>query len=428
MTAVTPAARAGLGRRMFMVRLARSRRSGRILGVVVAVARGDTVRIDALIGSAFPARSEMKRLTREARARLMRRGWRVERQRTRASREPLCRGQLPRLSVGLEGNVDLIDNPDDTRAQLAAIDRAVDRSRSGPFRTFVDLSKASSFDPCALLYLAAQLDTMKVRGCRISGNYPHSDVARRALSDAGFERFMGSKEPLRSFTGAPEIELRRGNRSTGSRPRDWAPLHKFIKAHGHLTDDEADAFYAAFGECVENVVQHAYHGRYGRWYALAIRPTGRPARAVVLDLGVGIPSSIRKDPADWFQKAFGKQLSLLRWAWRMVGGGDEDDADYILAELVRLTAFDWTCVHLATLGRRTETGELKRGKGLSDLRKVVLEQKGGTLHVLSGAAAVTWTYGEEPRRTNFAHLKGTIVCLELGSATPAKAIGASHGN
>jgi hypothetical protein len=325
--------------------------------------------------------------------------------------------------------MDLVDNPEDTRRQLASFDRLVDITRRNRLRIYVDMRRVVYFDPCALLYLAAQLDTLGVRRCKVSGNYPQSEPARRALHDAKFERFMGSPERLGSFTGAPEIELQRGNRSTGSRPRDWAPLHKFIKAHGHLTDDEADAFYSAFGECVENVVQHAYHGKSGRWYALAIRPKDRPARAVVLDLGVGIPHSIRKDPSDWVKKAFGRQLSILRWAWKLLTGKDEGDEEYILDEIVRLTAFDWSCVHLATLGRRTETGELKRGKGLSELRKVVLDQKSGALHVLSGSAAVTWTYGAEPRRTDFTHLKGTIVCLELGSAgIPGGASGGDNGN
>jgi hypothetical protein len=280
------------------------------------------------------------------------------------------------------------------------------------------MSAVLLIDPCALLYVAAQLDTLRARGSHVTGNYPASEHARKTLRDARFEQFMGSSERLGALpSGVPEIEIRAGSRVFGNRPRDWAPLHKFIKTHGRLSDEEADAIYTAFGECVENVVQHAYRGRRGRWFALAIRPTDRPARAVVLDLGIGIPQSIRRDVTDLVHKWFGPAARHLRSALGLAtrhGDGDHEDS-WLETFLDRLEAYDWSCVHLATLGKRTETGEIKRGKGLSELRKGVLDQQSGALHVLSGHAAVAWTHGAAPRENNLPHLRGTIVCLELGA-------------
>src|ERR1019366_5786779 len=140
----------------------------------------------------------------------------------------------------LSGCLDLIDNAEETRAQLEELDDIVTRARRNRIRLFVDLSKVVYLDPCALLYLAAQFDTLGVRRCRVAGNYPVSESARQALRDARFERFMGSPERLGISPSADQnIELQRGDRSKGLRPRDWAPLHRFIKAHGGLTDEEA---------------------------------------------------------------------------------------------------------------------------------------------------------------------------------------------
>jgi hypothetical protein len=112
---------------------------------------------------------------------------------------------------------------------------------------------------------------------------------------------------------------------------------------------------------------------------------------------------------------FGHLMKGFRVALKRLGfdEGLDDDGLLLAAE-----AFDWFCVHLATLGKRTETGEAKRGKGLSELRKAVLQHARGALrlHVLSGSAVVTWTHGSEPPITNLRHLRGTIVCLELGAA------------
>jgi hypothetical protein len=221
--------------------------------------------------------------------------------------------------------------------------------------------------------------------------------------------------------GKPQIELRTGRHAWGVRPRDWTPLHKFLREEGALTDDEADAFYQAFGECVENVIQHAYRGKRGDWYALAMRATDKPARAVVVDLGIGIPRSIRTDPFDRARAVIAGGLELVRKAMQLGGIVDDDDDDddgtsAFGRVLGRLESYDWMCVWLATQGRRTQSGETKRGKGLSELRRAVVEMEVvGALHVLSGRAALTWRPGQEPEAGNLTPLRGTVVCVELGT-------------
>ncbi|HEY3822723.1 MAG TPA: hypothetical protein VGL81_36415 [Polyangiaceae bacterium] len=383
------------------------------------------------VASCYQGRIVMKRLTRRARAHFMRRAQYEARHLRRGAVEDSWRlGRRRSERIVLVGNLDLIDNPEETRLQLQNLDRLVIGARGERLRVFVDLSGVVDVDPSAVLYIAAQLDTLRQRGSRVSGNYPHAENARKTLRDARFEIFMGSSaERLGPPTpGVPEIEIRTGDRSIGLRPRDWTPLHRFIKKHGALTDEGAEAAYIAFGECVENVVQHAYRGRRGRWYALAIRPSDTgPARAVVLDLGIGIPRSIRRNFTDSLHSILGAGVHQLRTVLEL--DDEEEKGDEVLEKLRvwlgdylrRLEAFDWSCVHLATLGKRTETGEVKRGKGLSVLRKAVLNEKSGALHVLSGHAAVTWAHGVPPRENNLAHLRGTIVCLEFGSEKPAGA-------
>ena len=145
-----------------------------------------------------------------------------------------------------------------------------------------------------------------------------------------------------------------------------------------------------------------------------------------MDLGVGIPRTIRKNERPTACRSmlgpiFGAIRAALQFTAEPAEGTDEDDA-YFLELLRRIENDDWTCIVLATQGLRTQTAQSGRGTGLAGLRQTVLDQRRGALHVLSGEAAVTWSQGTVSEATVYPSLPGTVVCLELGGPLDATGV------
>jgi hypothetical protein len=222
-------------------------------------------------------------------------------------------------------------------------------------------------------------------------------------------------KPLAKKSPDPVLEITKGETSKKIDPKNtWNKLHAFLKAQ--LDPDQADAVYNALGECIENVKQHAFE-RPGLWYALAIRPDkDSPARAIVLDLGRGIASSVRKPR---FESVMNRVAAAVIAALKQVTPDSELSEAEAREMITRLRSDDWMCVYLASLGLRTEVAEKKRGTGLVGLRASVLElETPGALHVLSGSATVTWRRGAgDPPAKVLPRLRGTMVCLEFDAPT-----------
>lgn len=368
----------------------------------------------------------MQRLTPKRRTHFIRRATYESRRRLR--RKLLRHGHgysyIRPIVVTFTGDLDLIDNAASTRDQFFRLERAAERVRGGRVvKIFVDLRGVTSLEACALVYLAALVDDVgRHRGLKVRGNWPNAPLALKAMLDAKFHEFMGMRLPKQTRRwgrqAPPTLHLMRGRSAAQLDPRYWGQLPRYLRTHGALSEEDADDFYNAFGECVENVQHHAYGKGSGVWYGVAIRPSpAMPARAVVLDLGVGIPRTIRRTPEDRLRSRFAIIIGAVRAALafiNLVNADDDDDADEVDSLLARAESDDWMCILLATLGLRTQTSEAGRGTGLRWLRETVLERQQGALHVLSGESGVTWRYGEPPRPDKLTPLLGTIVCLEIG--------------
>jgi hypothetical protein len=322
----------------------------------------------------------------------------------------------PLWIVKLSGVLDLIRNPEHTRTQLALVDRIYQdllvRSLAMERRVsiYVDIADVQYFDPCALLLLCAhvsQLANMKL--VRVAGNTPLYPVARQAVRAARFVEFLKRYDRyLRHVHGDQHNYIAITTAQAGV-PLDtamWITLHEFLVARG-LGGEDAEAAYMAIGECVENVKQHAFDpGSEQRWFAMALPETPyHPACAVVADLGVGIPATVRAFPQ------LAAAAESIREAQVVLGITCPEDEEF----LARMQASDYWCVYYASLGLKTQTGNPERGNGLSGLVKGVRETGRGAVHVSSGMATVTWRGSDEPEPCALPMLRGTVVCLELVS-------------
>ncbi len=321
------------------------------------------------------------------------------------------RPRQPRfLRIFLHGDLDLIAFEAETRQQLKQF-QDVRVPRYGPrLRVFVDMAGVTDIDACALLHMVAQVDRLGGLGVEVLGNTPNASAARAILEEAKFIEFMATPRQGRGRAAAegPSLKISFDRAVKKLSPTAWLPLYDFIKSQGQHTEDEVDVLYNAFGECVENVRQHAYGAtRQGKWFALAMRPNERrAARVVVLDLGVGIPASIRREPIDNSNRLLAMLFAEIVTQIAL----DAEEKSFAK----ELRSEDWPCIFWATLGLRTQSKKPGGGTGLTGLRQAILELGRGAMHVFSGRASVAWKQGTGPKMRTFDRLQGTAVCLELG--------------
>lgn len=288
----------------------------------------------------------------------------------------------------------------------------------------MDMWAVNEIDPCALLYVVAQVDRIaRSLHWRVRGNLPASPGALKVLHDARFDDVFHTTRTKKKVPGPASLQI--SFKPVGRRlnPEDWLPLHDFLKENGRLTEEETEEVYNAFGECVENVRQHAYpNTRAGSWYALAIKPfANKPARAVVIDLGAGIARTIRRTRTDIILQWMRSIMSSTIRAALLVFGEDTDD-NFLAQAVDRLGRDDYTCLFFATQGLRTRSSEKQRGTGLNGLREAVSRMGRGALHVLSGESSVTWPGGMGPLQGRLPFLHGTAVCLEFGGSYDAPSV------
>lgn len=359
----------------------------------------------------------MRRLGRSDRERI----WRLARKRQHRISRVYHQKRNPLLfHVVLEGALDLISNAEATRRQLGALDRLRPSRTAHRSVVFIDVRNVASIDPVSILYLVAEIDRIRACGYRIKGNYPRGSAALLTMHDAEFERYVGIPARIKVRRALPEKTLRiiSGRASALLDPSAWLPLLDFLSQSQRLTEAEIETVYATLGECIENVRQHAFGNRDGRWYAVALRGrTGNLSRVVVLDLGVGIHQSIKRTVGDVLSRS-AKQFavqSLFRSAVQDVKPDEAVSAVYEFLAMVRaLLNDDSSCLLWATTGKRTRTGTSERGTGLTGLRETVLSSGKGSLHVGAGTAMIAWNSGSKvPYRRSLSVLAGSFVCLDL---------------
>lgn|GEM_PF-4744545 len=310
-----------------------------------------------------------------------------------------------RFTIRMAGILDFGFAELETRMKLSRFEGIPLRQGNRRQTVYVRLDELQYVDASSLLYIVAQVDRLSALGYQVLGNYPKRNPARWMFNEADFRGHMQGRAGV-GVTGGNRLKITRKSSGDQLNPEDWLALHQFLATRGDITEDQQEALYQAFGECVENVRQHAFVGRApGMWYAVAVSPhPSGPCQAAVVDLGVGVPGSVRKTNTDRVKDAYAEGLAFVA---RILGVEE-------LGKLADRLRDDWTCLFLACHGKRTRTADEERGTGLSGLREVVSDPASvSTLRVMSGNASVAWARTAEPKPNRWPRLRGTIVCLEL---------------
>ncbi|WP_139174523.1 ATP-binding protein [Lysobacter enzymogenes] len=160
-----------------------------------------------------------------------------------------------------------------------------------------------------------------------------------------------------------------------------------------LSPDVGSHFFRGASEAMINAVEHAYvedredglpPPSQSNWWMFC-RETEESFFVAVCDLGIGIPRSLPKKYADEYISGAMAALS---------GGYYRTDSRMIQAAM-----------ELA----RTRTERDGRGIGLFDLKRIIDEVEGGTLHLFSNRGVVTYRNGGFTRKNFRRSIKGTVV-------------------
>jgi len=317
------------------------------------------------------------------------------------------------------GRLDLISNAEFTRRSLSQLDVIEPPKRPARKVVRIDLAAIEEIDPSSLLYIVAQVDRLaELPGISVTGNFPRAPEVMRFFNEAGFLRHM-RREKMKA-PNRPTLELCSGHTSKLFDPEEWQHLYAFLAAHLPPGSDLADTIWNAFSECIENAHLHAFENKVagGPWHALAIRASANaPARAVIVDLGVGIPRSVRLTALEMGRVRLNQAVRSITALWdralELAGLSDQIDDDAVTELFSMIDTNDAACLWLAAQGLRTETQDRERGTGLPGLITAASETD-GAVHLLSGQAAVTWQGGRLlPSTGRLTPLRGTVVCLEF---------------
>jgi hypothetical protein len=329
--------------------------------------------------------------------------------------------QRVRLSraVNLPSNLCLDQNIDETlsyfsnlryRTLLHGIRNRPRHTRIAWVRGYTDFTTMRRISPGAALILAAEYDRIN----RVGNSMPNTiDIGRwdplvySTLFGLGFFDLLNVANPGSANQALPSPEesnlvqapMQRGENA------NWAGagevlLHLFDVVGG---DDAARVnLLGAVVDAIENVRGHAYSGRstlQGRlippfwWLSGGADRDAKKLTLAIYDQGVTIPVTL---PNKWAgSKVLNAFLTLFGHAF------DPDGPDY-----------DGKALQAAMQLSSTATGLTERGKGLSKIRDVVSQCKGGRLKVISRRGIYSFENGTETFQTGSTPLLGTLVEIE----------------
>lgn len=239
----------------------------------------------------------------------------------------------------------------------------------------LDLSRLEYIGPDGITLLAAHILAARARGLEVSVGAPSSPASLVAfLESSGFdEHVLGKILPVDASTTNSTVPLRRFD---ASKHGDVEPILNLIARFEPATGTFRDAMEIAINEIVQNVQDHA-HSPIGGWGSATLFPEDREVRVALVDLGVGIPSSIRKTHPDLASDAAALQA-------------------------------------VSTGGFSARSQRHNAGRGIDNLRSIVTELFAGSLYLFSGAASLEIRSGEQPTvRSLPLSLAGTMVAFTL---------------
>lgn len=274
-----------------------------------------------------------------------------------------------------DGQFSIRNNPNETMQFLDGIQTSFLKDMP----VYVDISNIQDMTVDALLYLLALIDNMKYKKIpfHVAGNLPRDTEVRKIFIQSGFLNYVKTNTNTVSNT-EDCIQIYDGRDVDSSIAKDLCSFAMNKLGKGRL---DFKNLYNIIMEIIINTKQHAYDRKSNlpKWYAYA-RYYNDGIDFSILDTGLGIPSTVRKN--------FTEKLNLLIVKLPIVKTSESK-----LLESVIDGEF------------RTKTKERYRGKGIPMVAEQCKNKYIENLTIVSNSGFVTIGHNTKDLTTP---LKGTL--------------------
>ena len=275
-------------------------------------------------------------------------------------------------------NFSFVENPDESMKFLNDFEEIIKTSKVNVMQDFSNIEKVT---PDALLYMMLHIeniDDSKINNIDIGGILPKKKECKKLFQKSGFIEQINSRELNLKDIDKDILTIRVGNKTESKIAQE---VVKHVREWLKVERKETKSIYNILIESMTNTHNHAYknHNKEDKWYLMAYNYDNE-VHFVFLDNGYGIPSTLKTKLIDY------------------ISGIKYSDNKLVMSALTGKEL-------------RSQTGEVKRGKGLPKIYEHSKEDNIKELIIITNKAFVNCKTNQIKNiNTSF---KGTLISWKI---------------
>ena len=280
--------------------------------------------------------------------------------------------------------------PAETRNKLIYFLNKINTSLESGKKVHISFKNTNSLAPTGTLVFVAEFEKIIEKyPNKVTIDYPKDDVVEQLFQHIGLLEKMGL--PHRKEVTAENV--RPWNYARGKNVDTTQFKSLFAKYSSVMSEDVSSGLFDSMSEAVTNSFQHSCGHESvcncdKNWWMFA-RQENNTLEVVLYDVGIGIPSSLRRKPElkEWLMTPYRSVKKNL----------------------------DTTMIDIAVHSHRTTTKLLHRGKGLRDMLQFVKDGNVGGFLIFSGLGAFAYSATKqiESGKDFKVPVKGTLIQWEI---------------
>lgn len=286
-------------------------------------------------------------------------------------------------------NFSIINNPEETSSFFSNLISFIRDKRNFGKALFIDISQISSLTIDALMYLLAIVNNLNANfrnKYAFSGNAPSDEKVKKMFNESGFYHFVHYQGSAPLSKNEDNVQIVSGEDCDTSLAKR---ISDFVCQKANVTKRTCSFLYNMIIELMSNTHKHAYAVNsilHPRWYCYAEYESPNIVSFSFMDIGAGIPSTVKKN--------FAEKIDIL---------GIKADNKYIISAL--------------NGDFRTATQQGYRGKGLPKIKEFCSANQIRNLHILANKADVRVFQNSFRARDIETPLFGTLFYWQIDLST-----------